>query len=108
MSPKSVSVFVDLPKNVTHDIELKAYLDGSLVDKPQTVNPSYNPTQQLTYSGQTGQHKLVVTLDGSPYREYTLDFDTGKPKTDISYDYKPANPVSSSGSQPSSGSNPGT
>ena len=102
-SPKSVSVYVDLPKDVTHDIELKAYLDGSLIDKPQTVNPSYNPLPQLTYSGYTGQHKLVIALDGSPYREYTLDFDTGNAKPDKSYDYKPANP-NSTGSQPSSGS----
>ena len=100
-SPKSVNVYVDLPKDVTHDIALRAYLDGSL-DKTMTVNPSYNPTTQLTYgSGYTGQHKLVVALDGSPYREYTLDFDAGTSKQDKAYDYKPATSNSGSDSQTS-------
>ncbi len=58
--------------------------------KTMTVNPSYNPTTQLTYSGYTGQHKLVVALDDSTYREYTLDFDTGTAKPEKRYDYKPA------------------
>lgn len=106
-SSKPVSVYVDLPQNVTHDLVLKAYLDGSL-DKTMTVNPSYNPTTQLTYSGYTGQHKLVVALDDSTYREYTLDFSTGTPKPGKRYDYKPSTTSSSQSSQASSSTSSGT
>lgn len=105
-SAKSVDVFVDLPKNVTHDIVLKAYLDGSLV-KTMTVNSTFNPTAQLTFSNQTGKHNLVVTLDDNKYRVYTLDFDIGKPKLDDSYDYKPSSSNAGS-SQASSAASPGT
>ncbi len=106
-SSKPVNVFVDLPRNVTHDIGLKAYLDGSLV-KTMTVNPSYNPTPELTFSGYTGQHSLAVSLDDSPYREYTLDFTTGTPKSTKSYDYKPATGSQTSSEAPSSGTGLGT
>ena len=102
-SSKSVDVYVDLPKNVTTDIVLKAYLDGSL-DKTMTVNPSYNPTTQLTYSG-TGKHTLVVALDDSRYREYTLNFDAGTSQQDKAYDYRP--PSSSQASSQNSGSGAG-
>lgn len=93
-STKSVEVFVDLPEDVQHDIVMKSYLDGSLVDT-RTVNPSYNPTTQLRFSDQTGKHTLVVTLDESEYRVYTLNFDTGQPKTEERYAYK--QPSSSAG-----------
>ena len=99
-SAKSVDVYVDLPTNVTHDIVLKAYLDGSLMTT-KTVNASYNPTPQLTFTGQSGEHALVITLDDSKYRVYTLNFDTGKPRLDESYSY--VQPSSS----PSSGSSSG-
>lgn len=88
-SAKSVDVYVDLPQDVSTDIVLKAYLDGSL-NKTMTVNPSYNPTTQLTYSG-TGKHTLVVALDDSKYREYMLDFDAGTSKQVSAYDYRPPN-----------------
>jgi serine/threonine protein kinase len=88
-SAKSVDVYVDLPQDVSTDIVLKAYLDGSL-NKTMTVNPSYNLTTQLTYSG-TGKHTLVVALDDSKYREYMLDFDAGTSKQVSAYDYRPPN-----------------
>lgn len=96
-SAKSVDIFLDLPKNVTHDIALNAYIDGSLVTT-KTVNATFNPTAQLTFSNQTGKHTLVVTLDGNPYKVYTLDFDTGKPRLDNSYDYKASSSSTSSSS----------
>jgi serine/threonine-protein kinase len=107
VASKPVDVFVDLPKNVTHDIVLRAYFDGSLV-KTMTVNPAYNSMTQLTYSDYTGKHGLVITLDGSKYREYTLYFDTGKAKLENSYDYKPGKGNSTPNSQSSSAVSPGT
>ncbi len=96
-SQKSISVYVDLPTNETHDIVLKAYLDGNL-SETRTVNPSYNSTCTLTFTGTGGQHTLIVTLGGQKYRVYTLDFDTGKPKPEESYNYVPAQNSSSNGS----------
>ena len=93
-SETTVTVYVPLPVEVTHDIELKAYVDGSLADE-KTVNPSFNNVCTLSYSGTKGEKKeLVVTLDGSKYRTYTLDFDTGQPTPGDSYSYVP--PSSSS------------
>ncbi len=104
-SAQPVNVYVDLPQDVTHDIVLKAYLDGILQEqKTKTVNASYNPQAQLTFSGLTGKHTLTVTLDGNKYRVYTLDFDSGKPKQEEAYSYSSA---SSSSSTSSSGDQPG-
>jgi serine/threonine-protein kinase len=100
-SQKTVTVYVPLPVEVTHDIELKAYVDGSLTDT-KTVNPSFNNICTLSYSGAKGQKKnLVVTLDGSKYRTYTLNFDSGQPTPGDSYPYVP--PASSSPSSQNSG-----
>lgn len=104
-SSKPVDVYVDLPKGVSHDIVLRAYVDGSL-DKTLTVNPSYNPTTQLTYSDYTGTHSLVITLDNSKYRIYTLDFSTGKPKLENSYEYNSGSSGTNSGGQATGGKTP--
>lgn len=77
-SQKSVDVYVQLPKGVSHDIELKAYLDGDL-QSTKTVNPSYNDVVQLSFTGKTGTHTLIVALDGNKYNVFSLNFDTGKP-----------------------------
>lgn len=98
---KAVEVYVDLPKNVTHDIVLKAYLDGSLMET-RTVNPTYNQTTTLNYSDKTGTHKLVVTLDDSQYRVYELDFSIGKAKAEKMMEYQDKH--SSSGASSQSGS----
>ncbi len=104
-SSKAVDVYVDLPKGVSHDIVLRAYLDGSL-DKTLTVNSTYNPTTQLTYSNYTGTHSLVITLDNSKYRIYTLNFNTGKPKLENSYPYNSGSSGNGSSSQTTSKKNP--
>ena len=107
-STQPVSVYVDLPTNVTHDIVLRAYLDGTLTTT-QTVNALYNPTPTLTFSNQTGKHTLVVTLDGSKYRVYTLNFDTGKPSRDESYPYvQPSSSAASGNSSTGASSTPGS
>ena len=75
---KEITVYVQLPKDVTHDIVLRAYL-GSDLKTTQTVNPSYNDYCQLSYTG-TGKQTLTVTLDGSKYNVFSMDFDEGKGK----------------------------
>lgn len=107
-SQKTVDVFVQLPKGVTHDIELKAYLDGDL-QTTKTVNPSYNDVVQLSFSGKTGTHTLTVALDGNKYNVFSLNFDTGKPSLTETDPYvESAGNSSGSGSSSSEGAPSGS
>lgn len=85
-SVKSITVPVLLPKEVTHDIALKAYL-GNELQKEITVNPSYNDVCQLTFTGTGGEKQLIIQLDGNKYKVFTLNFDTGVPTQTESYPY---------------------
>ena len=95
---KTITVPVLLPKEITHDIALKAYL-GSELQQEKTVNPSYNDVCQLTFTGTSGKKQLIVQLDGNKYKVFTLDFDSGVPTQTESYPYA----ESSSGSAAPSG-----
>lgn len=97
-SVKTITVFVKLPTEVTHDIKLKAYL-GNELQPEKTVNPAYNDVCQLTFQGTSGQKQLVIELDGSKYAVYDLNFDTGVPSLVESYAYQ--SPNSSQGETPS-------
>lgn len=95
---KSVDVFIQLPKNITKDIQLKAYL-GNELQTNKTVNPSYNDgIFQMTFKGSSGQKQLIIELDGSKYNVFNLDFDKGEASLVESYPYAPA---SSDNSAPS-------
>ena len=85
-SEKTIEVFVDLPKQVNHDINLKAYLGNELQDE-KTVNPSYNDVCELSFKGTSGKKKLIIQLDGNKYKVYELDFDVGNSKQIESYPY---------------------
>lgn len=98
-SEKSIDIFVHLPKNVTHDINLKAYL-GNELQTEKTVNPSYNDVCQLTFTGTSGKKQLTIQLDGNKYQVYTLDFDAGTFKQDESYPYTENSSASESVSGP--------
>ena len=76
-SIKTVNVSVNLPNGVNQDIELKAYLDGTLYQS-DTVNPSLNGRYTLSFEGTSGQKQLVIQLNGQEYAVFTLDFDTEK------------------------------
>ncbi|HEX3040172.1 MAG TPA: PASTA domain-containing protein, partial [Caproiciproducens sp.] len=97
-SVKTITVFVKLPTEVTHDIKLKAYL-GNELQPEKTVNPAYNDVCQLTFQGTSGQKQLVIELDGSKYAVYNLNFDTGVPSLTESYPYQ--SPSSSQSETPS-------
>ena len=86
-SEKSIDIFVQLPKDVTHDISLKAYLDGTLSSE-KTVNPSYNGVYQMSFKGSSGQKTLIIQLDNQKYNVFTLNFDTGKPEQKETYPYR--------------------
>ena len=62
-SEKQLDVTVDLPTDVTYDLPLKAYIDGTLVQE-EVVNPTYGGTYRLTFQG-TGSQELTIELDGA-------------------------------------------
>ncbi|QEY34038.1 Stk1 family PASTA domain-containing Ser/Thr kinase [Caproiciproducens galactitolivorans] len=98
-SEKTIEIYVHLPKNVTHDINLKVYL-GNELQTEKTVNPSYNDVCPLTFTGSSGQKKLTIQLDGNKYQVYTLDFSEGTFKQEESYPYTENNSSSESVSGP--------
>ena len=97
-APAPISVYVDLPSSYTGHVKLFSYVDGKQ-DQTADANPNASNTVTLTYSGMTGQHKLVVTVqpDGAtkdtPYREYTLDFSTGKATQTATHDFPATSPT---------------
>ena len=101
---KTVSAYVNLPNNISHDIVLEAYLDNEKLINGKTVNPAYNRTYTINVTGTTGSKKLTVTLDGQTYNVFTVDFDKGRAELTEQYNYVDPNPSSSqsSSSNPSS------
>ena len=95
-SEKTIDIYVQLPSQVTHDIALKAYLDGTLYSE-KTVNPSYNSVYQMSFKGTSGQKTLIIQLDGQKYNTFLLDFDTGTPRQTESYTYQEPEDSSASG-----------
>ena len=71
---KTVSVYVDLPQDVTKEVSLKVYIDGVL-DSSKKIIPSYTGTYTATVKGSGGKKTLVVNLDDQKYRTYEIDFD---------------------------------
>mgnify|MGYP000843900035 CR=1 FL=1 len=95
-SQKTITVYVQLPKNVAHDIVLKAYL-GSDLKTTKTVNPAYNDVCELSFTGSGGTQTLTVTLDGNKYNVYSMNFDTGEGRLTGSAAYVDPGDSSSSG-----------
>lgn len=86
-SEKTIEVYIELPKNVSEDVTLKAYIDGTLHDT-KTVNPSYVNMYQMTFKGTSGQKELTIQLNNQKYKVFTLDFDTGIPTETETYDFE--------------------
>ncbi len=94
----TITVYVNLPKDVTHDIELKAYL-GNELQTQKTVNPSYNDIFPISVQGTSGKQQLIVELDGKKYNVFSLDFETGKSTSVESYPYSSSSQASSEQNQ---------
>ena len=71
---KTVSVYVDLPSDVTKEVTLKVYIDGVL-DSSKKIIPAYSGTYTVTVKGSSGKKSLVINLDDQKYRTYEVDFD---------------------------------
>ncbi len=90
---KTVDVFVDLPSDVDTPVDMTVIVDG-VVDSQysKTVVPIYNKTYTLKLTG-TGTSTVVVQLDGTAYREYTVDFTSGSVTNTVNHEYnRPTEP----------------
>ena len=79
-STKTVDVIINLPVNVDEDIQMRIYLDNSLI-KEDVVNPgrTNNELYPIKVEGTSGKKTLLVTLNGQDYVSFELDFDSGTP-----------------------------
>ncbi len=84
---KEATIYVDLPANVSKEVEVKVLVDGA-VDKKysKTVIPLYNSTYTIKVKGKDVV-KVVVLLDGKEYREYSIDYSEGYVTTVNAYNY---------------------
>ncbi len=85
---KTISIYVDLPANVTDSVDMTVIVDGVVnTTYSKKLYPQYSKTTTLQFEG-TGTSHIVVQLDGSPYREYDIDYATGNVST-TTYEYNP-------------------
>ncbi len=94
---KTISVFIQLPKGVSHSVKYEASLDGTLINGPVSLFPSDNQTYEQKVTGSSGKHTLVIRLDGNVYQEYSIDFDVanGDPHMTNSQPYQDPQATSS-------------
>ena len=76
---KTANIEFDLPPNVTHDVTIYVYLDGTQYQSPVTVNPQLKGYRyKLSITGKSGKQTLSIRIDNTNnYRTYALDFDNG-------------------------------
>ncbi len=87
---KEATIYVDLPANVSSEVEVTVLVDGA-VDSTysKTVIPAYNSTYTIKIKGKETVTVLVL-LDGNEYREYSVNYEEGYVTTVHSYDYQGA------------------
>ena len=71
---KNLSYSVPLPSGVDRSIYLTVYRNGTQVDS-DVVNPAYNGSYSLQFTGTSGKETVVVELDGQKYIQLEFDFD---------------------------------
>ncbi|MGI6403874.1 MAG: Stk1 family PASTA domain-containing Ser/Thr kinase [Oscillospiraceae bacterium] len=72
---KRIAIPVELPADVDQLVTFQAYQDGKLVQE-ETLNPSEVGTWRPWFTGETEEVYIEVFMDGSPYKQYELNFDT--------------------------------
>ncbi len=83
---KKVTIYVDLPKDITGAINMSVLVDGVVnTTYSKNIYPEYSRTTTLEFEGK-GTSNIVVQLDGNVYREYNIDYSTGNVET-TTYDY---------------------
>lgn len=83
---KIATIPIQLPSNVSHDIEVTVLVDGEKNEEySTTVNPSQTPTYTIKIKGKKVVN-VTVLLDGEKYREYKIDY-TNNDLTAKNYEY---------------------
>ncbi len=96
-----VTIYVDLPSNVTKEINMTVLVDGVVnTTYSKLIYPQYTRTTTLEFEG-TGTSHIVVQLDGNVYREYNIDYSSGNVST-TTYEYIPPTTEPVTETQPSS------
>lgn len=94
---KIVEVKIDLPSFVDHEVSMMI-LENNIVngEHTKTIIPSRitNGVYRFNVKGKTGKSSVTVKLDGKPYRNYEVDFDSGTYKNTGTFEFK-ENPSSS-------------
>ncbi len=73
-APKVLRYNVGLP-SVDQDLTVAVYRNGTQVST-ETVNPSYNSTYTLEFTGTSGVETVVVELNGQTYQRLEFNYDT--------------------------------
>lgn len=88
---KNVEVKIDLPSFVDHEVDMVILVDN-IVDGENTkkIIPSRvsNGVYRFNLKGKTGKKSVTVKLDGKPYRNYEVDFDSGSYKNTGTYEFE--------------------
>lgn len=82
-----VDLVIDLPAGVTDTLNMTVTIDGVLdSEQSQQVVPAVTGSVTVSVEGH-GTSNVVVMLNDQTYREYTIDFTTGKISNIVTHDF---------------------
>ena len=73
-APKVLQYSVGLPE-VDQDVTVTVYRNGTQ-ESSETVNPAYNSSYTLEFTGTSGVESVVVELNGQTYQRLEFNYDT--------------------------------
>ena len=78
---KTLSLTLDLPKSVTDEVDMTVLVNGKKdLTNSKLVIPAYTPSLNLSFKAKDTL-KVEILLNDEKYREYSVDYTTGKVKT---------------------------
>lgn len=101
-APKVLKYNAGLPSNVSDDITLSVYRNGTLI-VTQEVNPSYVSSYPLEFTGTSGVESIVLELDGQTYMRLEFNYDSQEVVLVEENEYIPPTSSSPDSSDDSSG-----
>ncbi len=79
---KTLTINVDLPASVTHEVSMKVYINGvNDSSNSKTLIPAYNSSYSFSLKGTSETKTVVVNLDGQKYRVYEVNFESETVRT---------------------------
>ncbi len=102
---KTLTINVDLPASVSHEVAMKVYINGvNDSSHSKTLIPAYNSSYSFSIKGASGTKSVVVNLDGQKYRVYEVNFESETVRTLERYSYTDTVMSSTASSKASEGS----